>query len=198
MRPLRRRDRQQWDEVRAYNRDWLMPWEATRPVGAPPGPETFPGLVRLLDGQARKEQALPWALCLSTSGPHDRASGRLAGQITVSGIAFGSAMYAHIGYWVDRRVAGRGLVPTGVALASDYCFRDLGLHRIEIAIRPENRNSLRVVEKLGFRHEGRRPRFLHIDGDWRDHEIFALHAEEVPEGLVSRWESVRRRGDRTG
>jgi ribosomal-protein-alanine N-acetyltransferase len=45
---------------------------------------------------------------------------------------------------------------------------------------------LRVVEKLGFRHEGLRPRFLHIDGDWRDHECFALNAEEVPEGMWQR------------
>ena len=65
------------------------------------------------------------------------------------------------------------------------------LHRIEIAIRPENAKSLRVVEKLSFRPEGLRPRYLHIDGDWRDHLVFALNAEEVPEGLLRRWESVQ-------
>lgn len=96
---------------------------------------------------------------------------------------------ASIGYWVDQRWAGRGIIPVAVALAADYCFDDLGLHRLEIAIRPENERSLRVVEKLGFRAEGVRPRFLHIDGDWRDHLIFALNAEEVPGGLLDRWES---------
>ena len=65
------------------------------------------------------------------------------------------------------------------------------LHRIEIAIRPENAASLRVVEKLGFRPEGVRPRYLHIDGDWRDHLVFALNAEEAGEGLVRRYESLR-------
>jgi ribosomal-protein-alanine N-acetyltransferase len=60
------------------------------------------------------------------------------------------------------------------------------MHRIEINIRPENAPSLRVVEKLGFRNEGLRPRLLHIDGDWRDHQCFALNAEEVPGGLLAR------------
>ena len=50
----------------------------------------------------------------------------------------------------------------------------------------------RVVAKLGFRPEGLRPRYLHIDGDWRDHLVFALNAEEVPEGLLRRWENLRR------
>lgn len=188
LRPLRRRDRKAWDEIRTYNRDWLMPWEATNPPGAPLGPPTFGALVRLLDTQARQGHALPWALCLATG---EQGPGQLAGQVTVSGIARGSAMFAQIGYWVDRRYAGRGLVPTGVALAVDHCFGELGLHRIEIAVRPENGNSLRVVDKLGFRYEGRRPRYLHINGDWRDHEVFAVHAEEVPEGMVARWDGVR-------
>jgi ribosomal-protein-alanine N-acetyltransferase len=65
------------------------------------------------------------------------------------------------------------------------------LHRIEIAIRPENEKSLRVVEKLGFRPEGLRPRYLHIDGDWRDHLVFALNAEELPGGMMRRWEGLR-------
>jgi ribosomal-protein-alanine N-acetyltransferase len=78
------------------------------------------------------------------------------------------------------------VIPAAVALATDYCFRTMRLHRVEIHIRPENTPSLRVVEKLGFRYEGVRPRFLHIDGDWRDHRSFALHAEEVPEGMWAR------------
>jgi ribosomal-protein-alanine N-acetyltransferase len=67
----------------------------------------------------------------------------------------------------------------------------MGLHRVEICIRPENRNSRRVVEKLGFREEGLRPRFLHIDGAWRDHLVYVLTAEEVPAGLMHRWRSSR-------
>jgi len=58
---------------------------------------------------------------------------------------------------------------------------------MEICIRPENDPSLRVVEKLGFRYEGLRRRFIHINGDWRDHFCFALTVEEVPTGVLRRW-----------
>jgi ribosomal-protein-alanine N-acetyltransferase len=95
------------------------------------------------------------------------------------------------GYWVSRDVAGRGVIPTALALAVDHCFFTVGLHRIEVNIRPENQASLRVVEKLGFRQEGIRERFLHIDGDWRDHLSFALTADEVPDGLMRRWRASR-------
>ena len=60
-----------------------------------------------------------------------------------------------------------------------------------MAIRPENPSSLRVVEKLGIREVGYAPRFLHIDGDWRDHRLFAITREEVPRGLVDRLDSAR-------
>jgi len=111
----------------------------------------------------------------------------IVGQLTVSSIIWGSAMMATLGYWVDKACAGRGIAPTAVAMATDHCFKVLGLHRMEINIRPENAASLRVVEKLGFRDEGYRPRFLHINGEWADHRSFALTSEEVPEGLLNRW-----------
>ena len=74
------------------------------------------------------------------------------------------------------------MAPTALALAGDYLFGELRLHRLEVAIRPENEKSIRVVQKLGLRYEGERPRYLHVDGDWRDHSMFAVHAEEVGEG----------------
>jgi len=114
----------------------------------------------------------------------------VAGQVTVGGITWGSLRSAHIGYWIDRQLAGQGIVPTAVALATDHLF-DVGLHRVEINIRPENAASLRVVEKLGFRPEGSRLRFLHIDGAWRDHQCFALTAEEVGGSILSRWNQSR-------
>jgi ribosomal-protein-alanine N-acetyltransferase len=73
-----------------------------------------------------------------------------------------------------------------MAMAIDHCFGAGGLHRIEIAIRPENSNSLRVVEKLGLHEVGYAPRYLHIDGDWRDHRLYAVTVEECPAGLVAR------------
>jgi ribosomal-protein-alanine N-acetyltransferase len=141
---------------------------------------SFPAMVRNLRRQARRGQVLPFVVTYD---------GELVGQLTVGGITHGSLCSAHIGYWIDSRVAGRGVMPTAVALSVDHCFLVLGLHRIEVNIRPENTASLRVVEKLGFRDEGLRRAYLHIDGAWRDHRTFALTAEEVPGGLLARWRS---------
>jgi ribosomal-protein-alanine N-acetyltransferase len=177
VRPLRRRDREPWLEVRSRNREWLAPWEATPPRDAPA--IGFPTMVRNLKAQARQGQLMPFVVTYEN---------RLVGQLTVGGITWGSLCSAHIGYWIDARVAGRGVMPLAVALATDHCLQSVGLHRIEVNIRPENVASLRVVEKLGFRDEGLRRSFLHIDGAWRDHRTFALTAEELPPGgLVARW-----------
>lgn len=182
LRPLRYRDARAWVEVRQRNYEWLRPWEPTAPVpGARPA-TSFRQMVRRYNAQARAGEALPWAVTYD---------GRLAGQMTISSIIWGSARMGSAGYWVDRDVAGRGVTPTALALAVDHCFFTVGLHRIEVNIRPENRASLRVVHKLGFREEGIRQRFLHIDGGWRDHVSFALTAEEVPDGLLRRWQESR-------
>lgn len=179
--PFRRRDIRTWEAVRRRNTAWLRPWDAT----TPPGERR--GVMRTMLGQftyeAKRGEMLPWLVWFDPTG---QGRGEIVGQLTVSNIKLGAARWASIGYWVDQRWAGRGITPAAVALATDYCFRTLRLHRVEIHIRPENTPSLRVVEKLGFRYEGVRPRFLHIDGDWRDHRSYALHAEEVPEGMWAR------------
>jgi ribosomal-protein-alanine N-acetyltransferase len=113
--------------------------------------------------------------------------GRVVGQLNVANILYGSVSSAVIGYWISPEVAGRGVTPTAVALATDYLFNIVGLHRVEIAIRPENAASLRVVEKLGFRYEGLKRGYIHINGGWRDHLIFALLADEVRGGVLNRW-----------
>lgn len=184
LRPLRRRDAKAWAEVRGRNAEWLRQWEATPP---PPGPSftmSFRHLVRHYATQGRKDEALPWAVTYE---------GRLAGQLNVSNVIWGSARMATVGYWVDGALAGRGIIPTALALAADHCFFTVGLHRLEVNIRPENQASLRVVEKLGFREEGSRERLLHIDGEWRDHRSFALTVDEVPGGLMERWRSSQLR-----
>lgn len=192
LRPLKFSDAREWERVRRENRAWLLPWEPTVPPGGEPGPTSFRALVRLLNGQARQGRTLPWAVCWDPSeGADPKARHRFAGQVTVSGITRGSAQFAQVGYWVDQGLAGRGIIPTAVALATDFCFDEFGLHRMEVAIRPENGRSLRVVEKLGFRYEGLRPAYLHINHDWRDHEVFALTAGEVPEGLLGRYLRTR-------
>ncbi|GAB3529711.1 GNAT family N-acetyltransferase [Arthrobacter monumenti] len=184
LRPIRYRDQRQWDDVRRRNAAWLTPWEASNP--APGGYlPTFTELVRYLHQQARSGVALPFII---TERRPEHSKPMLIGQLTVSTIVWGSAMTATLGYWVDRDRAGRGVAPTAVALATDHCFNVLGLHRMEVNIRPENKASLRVVEKLGFRDEGMRVNYLHINGSWADHRSFALTSEEVPpEGLLNRW-----------
>lgn len=184
LRPIARGDREAWTQVRALNRDWLDAWEATPPRDLGP-PVSFATMARGLRGQARRGQLLPFVVM---------CDGVLVGQLTVGGITYGSLCSAHIGYWIDSRVAGRGIMPTAVALAVDHCFLVLRLHRVEVNIRPENVASLRVVEKLGFREEGLRRSFLHISGEWRDHRSFALTADEVPHGLLARWHDSRPAG----
>lgn len=183
LRPIRYRDRKEWTEVRSRNRDWLAPWEASNPM---PGGElpSYRQMVRSLNIQAAQGTALPFVITEWTPGFREPV---IIGQLTVSSIVWGSAMMATLGYWVDRSHAGRGIAPTAVAMATDHCFGALGLHRMEINIKPDNGPSLRVVEKLGFRDEGYRPRFLHINGEWADHRSFALTSEEVPEGILNRW-----------
>lgn len=181
LRPLRRKDGPDWLSLRTRNARWLEPWEATSP-GERPTSATFGEYLRALSAQARAGTTLPFAVELD---------GELVGQLTVSQIVYGSLCSASIGYWVSQDVAGRGVIPTAVAMAGDYCLAVLGLHRIEINIRPENAPSLRVVAKLGFRDEGVRERFLHIQGQWRDHRTFALTTEDVPEGLLARWQQTR-------
>ena len=88
------------------------------------------------------------------------------------------------GHWVASAYAGRGVAPTAVALACDYVFQVMGLHRVEICVRPENTKSLRVVEKLGLAEEGMRPAYLHIDGQWRDHRVFRLLTDDYPDGVL--------------
>ena len=183
VRPLRRRDAREWSDVRIRNRDWLERWE-----GAPESQghlawelRNTPGiglaLVRSQRREARAGRAFPFAVTYE---------GRLAGQVNASGVVRGAFDSATLGYWVDGALAGRGVVPTAVALVVDHLFDVVGLHRVEANVRPENAPSIRVVEKLGFRLEGHCRRYLFIDGDWRDHLSYALLREEVPGGLLRR------------
>lgn len=179
LRLIRQRDAGEWREVRRRNREWLQPWEASLPPEASlitDVPATFGQMVRRMRKDARAGRAIPWAILVN---------GRLAGQLTVGGITYGSLRSAYIGYWIDKDLAGRGIMPAAVAMACDYCLDVMRLHRIEINIRPENTASLRVVEKIGLRMEGERPKYLHIDGDWRDHWTFVVMAGEFPEGVLA-------------
>jgi ribosomal-protein-alanine N-acetyltransferase len=177
LRPLSVRDKKHWRQVRERNLAWLSRWDASTPPGSDARPRTFGAMVRTMQAEARAGRQLPFAV---------EFEGRFVGQLTVNNVTRGSAQFASIGYWIDERYAGRGLITRAVAMAIDHCFFVLRLHRVEVAIRPENSASLRVVEKLGINEVGFAPKFLHIDGDWRDHRLFAICREDAPKGLEYR------------
>jgi ribosomal-protein-alanine N-acetyltransferase len=184
LRGIRARDARALDRELMVNRAWLRTWEATNPTGFAFGDPK--AMIRTLLSHSRTGSGIPLVI---------EVDGELVGQLNVSSLAFGSLSSGQIGYWVAERVAGRGVTPAAVAMATDYCFHVLGLHRIEIAIRPENTASLRVVEKLGFRYEGLRRRYIHINGDWRDHFAFALVREDAPDGVLARWRAGKAPAD---
>jgi [ribosomal protein S5]-alanine N-acetyltransferase len=189
LRPLRVRDAATWSDLRLRNESWLSPWDG-RPPDAPEqtwaersSATAYGVALRTYRREAKAGRCLPFGITLD---------GDLVGQLTIANVVRGALQGATVGYWVSQHVAGQGVVPTALALAVDHCFAEAGLHRIEAGVRPENAPSLRVVRKLGFREEGCSRRFLWIDGDWRDHLIFALTPEDVPEGLVARWRALQR------
>lgn len=169
LRALRGKDRSEWEALRAQNTEWLRPWEATSPEGVVTQ-RAYRQLVRQFEREATEGRLQPFVI---------ETEGRLVGQMHLFGIAWGSLRCASAGYWVAESVAGQGIMPLALAAACDHAFVALGLHRVEVNIRPENTASLRVVEKLGFRDEGLRLRYLHIDGEWRDHRSFALTTEDL-------------------
>lgn len=192
VRPLRWRDAPAWVEARVRNETWLAPWEG-RPERAPEADwatrhstGVFAAMHRSGRREARAGRSLPFAVTYD---------GRLAGQVTVNGVTRGAFDSATAGYWIDERVAGRGVMPTALGLVVDHCFGPVGLHRVEANVRPENAASLQVVRKLGFREEGLHRRLLFIDGDWRDHLCFSLLREEAGPGVLGRYLATFRPDD---
>lgn len=173
LRVAKMRDSKELEKLILGNRNWLKPWEATNPHA----PNSFDvrGQLRGLLRQLDDETGVPFVI---------EVQGRVQGQLNVANVMYGSVSSAVLGYWVSPEVAGRGVMPTSVALVTDYLMDQVGLHRVEINVRPENTASLKVIEKLGFRYEGLKQRYIHINGDWRDHYVFALTKEELPVGLL--------------
>ena len=178
LRPMRYRDRAKWNQVRTENRDWLTPWEATLPrvPGDSPAsqmPHTRPSfyeMVRTLNHESRAGRSYSFFIW------HEN---NLVGQITLGGVMYGALRGAHIGYWIDRNFANRGFTTQAVKLVTAFSFAELGLHRLEINVRPENAASCRVALKAGYSEEGQRKAFLHIDGAWRDHICFVKNNELI-------------------
>lgn len=176
LRALRADDEAQWHEVRRANESFVRPWEPTMPPGSEQrGPVSFRQFVREFDQEARAGRALPWAITID---------GKIVGQVHVFGIVRGGEQSAAAGYWLAEAWTRHGIASRALALAIDYCLGPAGLHRVEVNIRVDNAASLGVARRLGLRDEGIRERYLHIDGQWRDHRSFAITTEEVEHGTV--------------
>jgi len=176
LRIIRHRDAKTIEQLVLSNREWLRPWEATNPHG--PTSFDFKAQIRSLLRALESNDGIPFVILYK---------GEIVGQLNVANILHGSVSSCVIGYWIAPEVAGLGITPTAVALAMDYMFKVVGLHRVEIDIRLENEASIRVVEKLGLRYEGLKENYIHINNDWRDHYVFALTSDEVSSGVLNRW-----------
>jgi ribosomal-protein-alanine N-acetyltransferase len=97
---------------------------------------------------------------------------------------------AFLGYYGSADHTGRGYMAEALELVLDEAFGPLGLHRVEVNIQPANEASLKLARGAGFRREGFSPRYLKIGGRWRDHERFAMLAEE--------WQDLRGSRARSG
>jgi [ribosomal protein S5]-alanine N-acetyltransferase len=178
VRGIRQRDAKALEAELLANRSWLERWEATLPGTRPSGRFDTRSSIRSLLEADREGSGMAFAI---------EVDGEFAGQLNVANITGGALASSTLGYWIARRFAGRGATTTAVALVTDHLLGRAGLHRVEVCIRPENIASLRVAEKLGFRYEGCRRRYIHIDGDWRDHLCFAVVREELAEPMLDRW-----------
>ncbi|HEV2738048.1 MAG TPA: GNAT family protein [Candidatus Elarobacter sp.] len=106
----------------------------------------------------------------------ERGSGALVGVINLSEIVLGVFRSAYLGYWGYAATGGRGLMTHALRAAVGFAFDELGLHRVEANVQPDNARSIALVRRAGFSREGFSPGYLFIDGAWRDHERWALRA----------------------
>jgi [ribosomal protein S5]-alanine N-acetyltransferase len=106
------------------------------------------------------------------------ACGALVGFVNINNIVRGGFQSGYLGYAGFATHTGRGLMSAGVAAVVRTAFTDLGLHRLEANIQPDNHRSIALVRRLGFRREGLSPHYLMVDGQWRDHERWAILAED--------------------
>jgi len=104
----------------------------------------------------------------------ERDSGRVVGVVNISEIVVGAFQSAYLSYYGMSSFSRKGLMTEALRAAVDHAFDDLGLHRLEANIQPENEASIALVRRLGFQKEGFSPRYLRINGEWRDHERWAL------------------------
>lgn len=170
LRPPIMSDYEQWATLRAESRDFLTPWEPTWP----PDDLTRNAFRHRLRRYAREaREDIGYTLFL-----FGRGDGALLGGVTLSGVRRGVTQSCALGYWMGQRHAGRGLMTEAVRGVAVHVFETMRLHRVEAACLPSNEASRAVLRKVGFSEEGLARQYLRINGQWRDHLLFAMLASD--------------------
>jgi ribosomal-protein-alanine N-acetyltransferase len=143
--------------------DFLQPW-----IDAPATAERFDAYLRRLASDADHSVLV----C-------ELASHRTVGVINISCIVRGFFQSAYLGYWVGAPFARKGYMGEAMRLLIKYAFCDMGLHRLEANIQPENTASIALAQSCGFAREGYSLKYLRVFGVWRDHERWAIRAENI-------------------
>jgi ribosomal-protein-alanine N-acetyltransferase len=149
-----------------HNRAHLRPWEPERPADF----YTYATMAQRLTVMT-EHMAAGMSVNLLMCGRRDRA---LVGICNFSNIVRGPLQACHLGFGLDLRHQGQGLMQEALRAAIAHMFDTVGLHRIMANYQPHNARSARVLTSLGFEREGYARSYLHIDGAWRDHVLTAL------------------------
>lgn len=163
-----------WAATRGESREFLAPWE---PAWA--GDELSKSAFRRRIKRYQKETRLDSAYAFFVFRKNDDA---LLGGCTLSNVRRGVTQCCALGYWIGERFARQGHMGDAVLALLPFIFSTLGLHRIEAACLPSNEPSKNLLTKIGFRQEGLARGYLQINGEWRDHALFALLSNEAPVG----------------
>lgn len=164
------RDWRPYAELRAESRQFLEPWEPTWPADA----LTRESFQRRLSRYAADWRAdAGYTFLIFRQG--DEA---VLGGISLSNVRRGVAQTGTLGYWMGKPYAGKGYMTQALALTLEFCFGDLNLHRVEAACLPTNEPSQRLLRRLGFNEDGYARKYLKIRGEWHDHLLFSLLAED--------------------
>ena len=177
LRPPQAGDWRVWAELRAASRAFLEPWEPRWAEGA----LTRAAFRRRLRRQAREARD-DVAYSFFVLRRHDHA---LVGGVNLSNVQRGVAMSCSVGYWVGKDFARQGLMGDALDAMMPFVFKKLALHRIEAACLPTNLASEGLLRKLGFQREGYARRYLRINGEWQDHLLFALLADDYRRSVGS-------------
>jgi len=157
------------------NLDFHGPWEPKRPARYFTAAEQR----RILRWERKSDQMLHLWMTLRDAGAEDT----IVGTITLSSIIRGYLQSCFVGYKLDRRFTGRGLMREGLAAVISHAFNRMQLHRLEANVMPGNERSLRLLHALGFTEEGTARSYLKIRDQWEDHVHMVLLSEDWKRGL---------------